>query len=138
MRPIPASVFGPVRRSRSNKRPHHPHPAVCRRPHHPLRNMIKLVQYFVRAGLFFWLIACGLGTTQAAVPQRLNHQGRVAVNGVNFDGNGQFKFALVNAGGTVSYWSNDGTGTAGSPPTAAVSLAVTFQSLAALTMLSFR
>ena len=87
--------------------------------------MIKLVQYFVRAGLFFWLIACGLGTTQAAVPQRLNHQGRVAVNGVNFDGNGQFKFALVNAGGTVSYWSNDGTGTAGSPPTAAVSLAVT-------------
>ena len=87
--------------------------------------MIETLQHFVRAGLLFWLVACGLGTTQAAVPQRLNHQGRVAVNGLNFDGNGQFKFALVNAGGTVSYWSNDGTGTAGSQPTAAVSLAVT-------------
>lgn len=61
----------------------------------------------------------------AAVPQVLNHQGRVAVAGVNFEGSGQFKFALVNANGSTTYWSNDGTGTAGSQPTAAVSLAVT-------------
>jgi hypothetical protein len=87
--------------------------------------MIKLVQYFVRAGLFFWLIAFGLGTTQAAVPQQLNHQGRVAVNGVNFDGNGQFKFALVNANGAATYWSNDGSSSAGSQPASAVTLAVT-------------
>ena len=64
------------------------------------------------------------GPVSAALPQVLNHQGRVAVQGVNFDGNGQFKFALVNAAGTVSYWSNDGTGSAGSPPAAPVTLAV--------------
>lgn len=29
------------------------------------------------------------------VPQHLNHQGRVAVQGTNFNGTGQFKFALV-------------------------------------------
>ena len=45
----------------------------------------------------------------AAVPQVLNHQGRVSVGGENFHGSGQFKFALVNGDGTTSYWSNDGT-----------------------------
>jgi hypothetical protein len=31
-----------------------------------------------------------------AGPQLINYQARVAVGGVNFDGPGQFKFALVN------------------------------------------
>jgi len=61
----------------------------------------------------------------AQVPNLVSHQGRVAVNGVNFDGNGQFKFALVNADGSVSYWSNDQTSTGGSEPTDVVSLPVT-------------
>jgi hypothetical protein len=87
--------------------------------------MIETLPRFLRAGLLIWVIAQGLGTTQADVPQQLNHQGRVAVNGVNFDGNGQFKFALVNADGTVSYWSNDGTSSAGSEPTSPVTLPVT-------------
>ncbi|MFN5960728.1 MAG: hypothetical protein ACK5CW_04530, partial [Verrucomicrobiota bacterium] len=87
--------------------------------------MIETLPRFLRAGLLIWVIAQGLGTTDAAVPQQLNHQGRVAVNGVNFDGNGQFKFALVNANGTVSYWSNDGTSSAGSEPTLPVTLPVT-------------
>jgi len=60
-----------------------------------------------------------------AVPQVLNHQGRIAVAGVNFNGNGQFKFALVNANGSISYWSNDGTSTAGSAPSSPVTLTVT-------------
>ena len=38
---------------------------------------------------------------RAAVPQFINHQGRIAVNGVNFNGDGQFKFALVDAAGIV-------------------------------------
>lgn len=63
--------------------------------------------------------------TLAAVPRLLNHQGRIAVNGTNFEGTGQFKFALVNTNGTTTYWSNDGTSSAGSQPTAAVSLPVT-------------
>jgi hypothetical protein len=60
----------------------------------------------------------------AAQPQVLNHQGRIAVQGVNFEGNGQFKFALVNANGSVTYWSNNGSSVAGAEPTAAVTLAV--------------
>lgn len=75
-------------------------------------------------GLIAFLVLLPAMVASAALPQVLNHQGRVAVAGVNFDGNGQFKFALVNAAGTVSYWSNDGTGSAGSPPAAPVTLAV--------------
>lgn len=44
------------------------------------------------------------------------------MNGTNFEGTGQFKFALVSTTGSTTYWSNDGTSTAGSEPTAAVSL----------------
>ena len=70
--------------------------------------------------------ACLLMASPAhAVPSLLNHQGRMAVNGVNFDGTGLFKFALVNGNGTITYWSNNGTSAAGSQPTAAVSLTVT-------------
>lgn len=85
--------------------------------------MILLRSFFRRAAM------AGLGCLllplpAAAVPTLLNHQGRMAVNGVNFEGTGQFKFALVNATGTTTWWSNNGTSTAGSQPTAAVSLAV--------------
>ncbi|MCX6878424.1 MAG: SUMF1/EgtB/PvdO family nonheme iron enzyme [Verrucomicrobia bacterium] len=65
------------------------------------------------------------GNLLGQVPQLLNYQGRVAVGTVNFEGSGQFRFALVNAAGTTSYWSNDGTSVAGSQPTAAVPLTVT-------------
>ena len=64
-------------------------------------------------------------TLHAQVPQLINYQGRVAVGTVNFDGSGQFKFALVNGDGTTTYWSNDGTSTAGSQPANAVTLTVT-------------
>ncbi len=59
------------------------------------------------------------------VPAVLGYQGRVAVGGVNFDGAGAFKFALVNAAGTSAYWSNDGSKLDGSEPAAAVALSVT-------------
>ena len=60
----------------------------------------------------------------AQVPQLINYQGRVAVDAVNFEGAGLFKFALVNEDGTTTFWSNDGTSVAGSEPAAAVSLTV--------------
>ena len=68
-----------------------------------------------------------LTLASAQVPQMINYQGRVAVGdpAVNFNGTGEFKFALVNGDGSASYWSNDGTSTEGSEPTAAVSLTVT-------------
>ena len=41
-------------------------------------------------------------TTIAQTSQVLNYQGRIAVNGTNFTGTGQFKFALVSANTNVS------------------------------------
>lgn len=78
-----------------------------------------------------WVFGAALATTlQAQVPQIIGYQGRVVVEGVNFDSAtaghpGVFKFALVNADGTETFWSNDGTSVAGSAPTAGVALAVT-------------
>ncbi len=60
----------------------------------------------------------------AQVPQIINYQGKIAVGTTPFSGTGQFRFALVNGNGSASYWSNDGTSTAGGEPTAAVSLPV--------------
>src|SRR5450432_102905 len=59
------------------------------------------------------------------IPQLINYQGRVVVNGANFAGGGQFRFALVNAAGTATYWSNDGTSVSGSQPASAVPITVT-------------
>ena len=57
------------------------------------------------------------------MPQVISYEGRVAVEGVNFDSTtaghaGLFKFALVSPDGTQTYWSNDGSSVAGSAPTA--------------------
>ena len=65
----------------------------------------------------------------AAVPQLISYQGRVVVDGVNFDSefaghSGIFRFALVNGDGSATYWSNDGSSVGGSEPIAGVSLEV--------------
>ena len=70
------------------------------------------------------LLLC-VSTARAQVPQLIHFQGRVVVGTTNFDGTGSFKFALVDATGATTYWSNNGTSTAGSEPSAAVSLVVT-------------
>jgi hypothetical protein len=44
------------------------------------------------------LAACATMPLNAEVPQLINHQGRIAVDGANFNGSGQFKFALVDGG----------------------------------------
>src|SRR5512139_1272609 len=56
----------------------------------------------------------------------VSYQGRVSVNGQPFNGTGQFKFAVVNAEGTLAYWSNNATGLSTAPftPTNAVALPV--------------
>ncbi|WP_052573148.1 hypothetical protein [Haloferula sp. BvORR071] len=64
-------------------------------------------------------------TARAEVPRLLHHQGRMAVEGLPFDGTGQFKFALVDGGSGISYWSNDGSSSAGSQPAGIISLPVT-------------
>ena len=75
---------------------------------------------FAAIGIF----VCLTTTLHAQVPQLINYQGRVVVGTTNFNGSGQFKFALVNAAGTTTYWSNDGTSINGSQPTNAVALTV--------------
>ena len=72
--------------------------------------------------LLLGLLLSLVGTLSAQVPGLINYQGRVAVGGVNFDGSGQFKFALVNADATFTHWSNDGT--FGGEPAAAVTIPV--------------
>ena len=70
------------------------------------------------------LLLLAATTLRAQETQLINHQGRVTAGGVNFEGSGQFKFAIVNADGTTSHWSNDGTSTAGREPAAALSITV--------------
>jgi hypothetical protein len=48
------------------------------------------------------VLLSGAVATMAQVPQLLNYQGRIAVNGTNFTGTGQFKFALISAGTNAS------------------------------------
>jgi len=67
------------------------------------------------------LLFLGIGAF-AAPPGILNHQGRIAVNGVNFHADGFFKFSLVNGNASETYWSNDGT--ASGEPLSAVSITV--------------
>lgn len=45
----------------------------------------------------------------AQVPNLINYQGRVSVGTTNFNGTGQFKFALTNSTGSTYYWSSDGS-----------------------------
>jgi len=80
-----------------------------------------------RAFAFVLLVICHLGSPPAGsaqVPGLLNYQGRVLADGVPFNGSGQFKFALVNGDGSVTHWSNDGTGANGAEPTAAATISV--------------
>ena len=70
------------------------------------------------------LVSGALLASHAQVPQLIHYQGRILTAGTNFHGAGQFKFALVNGSGTVSFWSNDGSSAGGGEPTAAVSLGV--------------
>jgi hypothetical protein len=63
-------------------------------------------------------------TLHAQVPGLINYQGRVVVGTTNFNGTGQFKFALMNSTNGQTLWSNDGTSSNGSEPTNAVSIAV--------------
>lgn len=45
----------------------------------------------------------------ASVPQQINHQGVVSVNGVRFNGVGSFKFAIIDPSSGINLWCNDPT-----------------------------
>src|SRR5712691_7567201 len=89
--------------------------------HKAMRSCAGRVRRFLFPFLAFGLIGA---SALAQVPGLISYQGRVLMNGTNFTGNGQFKFALVNNNGTVTFWSNNGSSVGGSQPTAAVTLPV--------------
>ena len=78
----------------------------------------------MRAFAYCLFLVGFLTTCLFAIPPVLNYAGQVAVNGEAFEGNGLFKFALVNDNGTSSYWSNDGTSVDGSEPQSWISVTV--------------
>jgi formylglycine-generating enzyme required for sulfatase activity/N-acetylneuraminic acid mutarotase len=84
------------------------------------RTIMRIMKYIGQ----MLLLMLGMVVTSQAVPPVLNYAGQVAVNGEAYDGNGLFKFALVNADGTTTYWSNDGSSVNGSEPQASVSVPV--------------
>lgn len=89
----------------------------------------RLLGGWIRGGaIFVATVLCGgspFWLLQAQVPSVMNYQGRLSAAGTNFNGVGQFKFALVNSNGNASFWSNDGTSVGGAEPNAAVATTVT-------------
>ena len=84
-------------------------------------NSIRPVLYPLVALLLLFLPVAGV----CGVPPLLNFQGRIFIGGTSYNGAGQFKFALVDGTGTNTFWSNDGTSTNGSEPSASVTLTLT-------------
>ncbi|MBI3415719.1 MAG: hypothetical protein HY043_10455 [Verrucomicrobia bacterium] len=60
----------------------------------------------------------------AQVPHVINYQGSISINGTDYDGPGEFKFAFVNAEGTTTFWSNDGSSIHAREPATATPIAV--------------
>lgn len=84
-------------------------------------------QSWLRAAVRFevrWVVALLLGAgvpLYAQAPAVISHIGFVQVNGVPFNGQGQFKFALGDGPGwSTSVWSHDGSSVAGSEPGTAI------------------
>jgi len=61
---------------------------------------------------------------QGGAPAVVAYQGEVRVDDAPYTDDGYFKFAVVSAAGSTTYWSNDGISTGGDEPTAAVQLTV--------------
>jgi hypothetical protein len=94
------------------------------------KKWILIVTTFLTVGVVLAvvsLIRAGPSTgpdLQAGAPTVVSYQGKVTVDDSPYDGTGYFKFAVVDAAGATTYWSNDGTSTGGGKPTAAVPLDV--------------
>lgn len=70
------------------------------------------------------LLSATSSHAQTGAPSIVSYQGKVMVDGMPYTGDGYFKFAVVNQAGSVSYWSNDGSSSAGGQPAQAVLLPV--------------
>ena len=78
----------------------------------------------MKSKLFLVLNAFYLTISTYAAPPIISYSGQVTVDGQPYTGTGLFKFAFVDGQGQFSYWSHDGTSTAGSEPNGQVSISV--------------
>ena len=95
-----------------------PHPA----PLTPgTRHLAPLVPFLLSLfALAFLLPASAQEPVYEGFPALIPYGGRIAVDGIQHDGAGYLKFSFVDAAGSTTYWSNDGTGASGSEPADAV------------------
>ena len=84
------------------------------------KNELSMKLRFFPLLLWVGLLPC----LRAQVPSLINYQSSIAIDGTNYHGVGYFKLALVNADGSSTFWSNDGTATGGGEPQHSVPLAV--------------
>ena len=90
------------------------------------RILYTLNRLGIRGPLSIFLFLASLtGLTHAQVPGLLSYQGRVFSGAAAFEGNGQFKFALLNADGSVVYLLNHPDGNGDGQPDNAVTVGVT-------------
>jgi formylglycine-generating enzyme required for sulfatase activity len=82
--------------------------------------MLCMFRKFISFLGFFFIASAILH----AVPPILNYAGQVRVAGQPFFGTGYVKFAFVNSSGSLTYWSNDGTSSAGSEPSGSIAVDV--------------
>ena len=73
------------------------------------------------ASLAGWVTASPFNQERAGAPTIVSYQGQIWDGVTAYNGIGYFKFAILNAGGSTQYWSND---TLATPPTAYVTLPV--------------
>lgn len=78
----------------------------------------------MKSKLFLLLTSLFLTLSIHAAPPLISYSGQVSVDGQPYTGTGLFKFAFVDGQGQFSYWSHDGTSSAGSEPTGQVSVPV--------------
>lgn len=79
------------------------------------------------AALLVTLTRAAPGTVplaQGGAPAVIAYQGEVQVPDQPYTGDGYFKFAIVNATGNTTYWSNDGSSAGGSEPSTAIAVVV--------------
>lgn len=90
----------------------------------PLSSNLKLNVILLLA----FILGPAAETLAVDPPSLINHQGRIAVNGINHDGVGFFKFSFVKdvgLGTEAIIWHHDGTSTGSTEPTTALNVPVT-------------
>lgn len=83
-----------------------------------------LKRFFVVA-LWISLGLTAISTARAQVPALIHYQGRVLSGGSAFEGSGHFKFAIVNADASQTYWLNSSDGNGDGEPDNFVAVPVT-------------